>query len=571
MKYFIPEWDDRVDPRYNFITDEHSQEHVENPIENDAYTWNIFGVNEVPLDGVLVSRIVIMENRKKYEWALKEGIHKVLRLPQNFEIMGDCGAFGYVEQKVPPYDPIETLKYYRDLGFNYGVTVDHLVVPQFEKDKDFRMRLTFENGIKAFEEWSKNYRKDFQLIVAVQGWEIKDYIKMYEDYLKHGIRHFGFGGLVRSPTSFILELLDQLIKKIKETKIFPEYLHFFGLARFALFPKFKELEELGIQVGFDSASFLRKAWLSSPDAQLNYLSLDGKGYAAIRIPFVSQQSKERETTLIEKPSENLAMLEKECLEKLRMYDKDQIDLESVLKVLSKFNKAIGGRPELINYYRRTLEEKPWKSCDCPICKSIGIEVVIFRGNNRNRRRGFHNTYVFYKVLKNSELWPKFIAKEQSEEENILSTLKKGEKVLVITECTKEKLGYDFSVKVPAKQMYQGRLFKAVRNYCEKMGFDYVIISAKYGLLHPDDVIEGYEMVLRTKEDVERIRPQVEEKLQPILEKYDKVVVIAGKQYREVLKNLWDERFIAIKSKGYGDLCSIVSKATVKEKSILDFA
>jgi cytoplasmic iron level regulating protein YaaA (DUF328/UPF0246 family) len=196
--------------------------------------------------------------------------------------------------------------------------------------------------------------------------------------------------------------------------------------------------------------------------------------------------------------------------------------------------------------------------------------VIFRGNNRNRRRGFHNTYVFYKVLKNPELWPKFINKEQNEEENILANLRKDEKVLIITECTKEKLGYDSSVKVPAKLMYQGRLFKTVKNYCEKMGFDYVIISAKYGLLHPDDVIEGYEMVLKTKEDVERIRPQVEEKLRPLLERYDKVIVIAGKQYREVLKNLWDERFIAIKSKGYGDLCSIVSKATVQEKSILDF-
>jgi hypothetical protein len=448
MKYYIPEWDDRVDPGYDFINDAHSTLHQRDPIKNDVYTWDIFGINNVPLDGVLVSRVIIMENKKKYEWALKEGIHKVLRLPQTFEIMGDCGAFGYVEEKVPPYDPIETLKYYRDLGFNYGVTVDHLVVPQFEEDKDFRMRLTFENGIKSFEEWSKNYRKDFQLIVAVQGWEIKDYIKMYEDYLRHGIRHFGFGGLVRSPTSFILELINQLIKKIKETKIFPEYLHFFGLARFALFPKFRELEELGIQIGFDSASFLRKAWLSSPDMQLNYLSLNGKGYTAIRIPFVSRQSKKK-GTLINETSENLAMLEKECLEKLRMYDKGEIDLETVLRVLSKFNKAIGERPELINYYKRTLEEKPWKSCDCPICKSIGIEVVIFRGNNRNRRRGFHNTYVFYKILKNPELWPKFIAKEQSEEENILATLKKGEKVLVITECTKEKLGYDSSVKVPS--------------------------------------------------------------------------------------------------------------------------
>jgi hypothetical protein len=25
-------------------------------------------------------------------------------------------------------------------------------------------------------------------------------------------------------------------------------------------------------------------------------------------------------------------------------------------------------------------------------------VVIFRGNNRNRRRGFHNTYAFYHLF-----------------------------------------------------------------------------------------------------------------------------------------------------------------------------
>lgn len=156
----------------------------------------------------------------------------------------------------------------------------------------------------------------------------------------------------------------------------------------------------------------------------------------------------------------------------------------------------------------------------------------------------------------------FIGRKKSGEENVLVSLKKGEKVLVITECTKKKLGYNSSIKTSAKQMYQGRLFKTVRRYCEVMGFDYVIISAKYGLLHPDDIIEGYDMVLRTKEDVKRIQPQVDEKLRPILKNYDKIVVIAGKQYREVLKNLWDERFIVIKSKGYGDLCSIVSKAIV---------
>jgi len=570
MKYFIPEWDDRVDPNYNFITDTHSREHKKDPIRNDVYTWDIFGLSNAPLDGVLVSRIVIMQNKKKYEWARKEGIHKVLRLPEEFEIIGDCGAFGYVKEKIPPYDPIETLKYYHDLGFNYGVSVDHMVVPQFEKDKDFRMRLTFENGVKSFEYWSRNYKKDFQLIVSVQGLNITDYLDMYDDYLKHGITYLGFGGLARSPTNYILQLLDKLVKRTKETKIIPEYLHFFGLARFSLFPKFRELEELGVEVGFDSVSFLRKAWLASPTAQLNYISLSGKGYTAIRIPFVGRKKKKKnEASLVKVKSEDLVKLEQECLQKLRMYDKRETDLETVLKILSRFNKSIGGQPELMKYYRKTLEEKPWKLCDCPICRSIGIEVVIFRGNNRNRRRGFHNTYIFYKVLKNPELWPKFINKESIVEKTDLTKLSRNEKVLVITGCTKKKLGNDESVKAPAKQMYQGRLFKTVRKYCETMGFDYVIISAKYGLIRPDEEISGYEKVLKTKEDVEKIQPLVEEKLKPIIQNYDKILVIAGKRYREVLKNLWNEKFITIQAKGYADLCNKVKKI-IPKKTLLEF-
>ncbi len=225
---------------------------------------------------------------------------------------------------------------------------------------------------------------------------------------------------------------------------------------------------------------------------------------------------------------------------------------------------------MINFYKRTLEEKPWKECDCPICRSIGIEVVIFRGNNRNRRRGFHNTYVFYEILRNPELWHKLIKKETNQKEIDLLGLKKGQKILVITGCTKQKLAYSNSLRVPAKKMYQGRLFTTVRDYCEAKGFDYVIISAKHGLLFPDDIIGGYEKVLRTKEDVRNIKSQVEEKLRPLLKDYEKIVVIAGKKYRQVLQNLWDERFEVVKSKGYGDLCSIVKKATPKGKSILEF-
>jgi len=55
--------------------------------------------------------------------------------------------------------------------------------------------------------------------------------------------------------------------------------------------------------------------------------------------------------------------------------------------------------DLLEDYRKTLRSQPWDRCDCPICENLGIEVAIFRGNNRNRRRGFHNTYRFYQQFK----------------------------------------------------------------------------------------------------------------------------------------------------------------------------
>lgn len=46
-------------------------------------------------------------------------------------------------------------------------------------------------------------------------------------------------------------------------------------------------------------------------------------------------------------------------------------------------------------YEELLRREPWNECGCQICQEHGIEVAIFRGNNRNRRRGFHNTRRFY--------------------------------------------------------------------------------------------------------------------------------------------------------------------------------
>jgi hypothetical protein len=49
--------------------------------------------------------------------------------------------------------------------------------------------------------------------------------------------------------------------------------------------------------------------------------------------------------------------------------------------------------------QRTLERQPWKDCECDVCRSIGVEVIIFRSSNRNKRRGFHNLSVYHRHLR----------------------------------------------------------------------------------------------------------------------------------------------------------------------------
>jgi len=93
-----------------------------------------------------------------------------------------------------------------------------------------------------------------------------------------------------------------------------------------------------------------------------------------------------------------------------------------------------------------------------------------------------------------------------------------------------------------------------------MGYDYRIISAKYGILSPEDQITTYEKVLKSRADADQIRPSVEAGLKPILDMYDTILVIAGVQYRDVLKHIIDERFVFLKAKGIGDLIHKVSVA-----------
>jgi hypothetical protein len=93
-------------------------------------------------------------------------------------------------------------------------------------------------------------------------------------------------------------------------------------------------------------------------------------------------------------------MEQECFAQLRAYGSRAANAPSagdLVDLLDDYQDYVG-RECYREHYWATLRARPWEQCNCTICERSGIEVAIFRGNNRNRRRGFHNTRVFYDLL-----------------------------------------------------------------------------------------------------------------------------------------------------------------------------
>src|SRR5262249_13822494 len=152
----------------------------------------------------------------------------------------------------------------------------------------------------------------------------------------------------------------------------------------------------------DSASHLRRAWLIARD---NYFTLDGNSYSAIRIPEVGKSFRTKQIIAAGKASEpELRELQANAMRAVIAVDQGRMKVAKAVEVIDAYDRLIAeGRHSMREEYRRTLEERPWKACPCDICKSSGVQVMLFRGNNRNRRRGFHNTYVFYRLMQRSLL------------------------------------------------------------------------------------------------------------------------------------------------------------------------
>ncbi|MDC3993164.1 hypothetical protein KGZ01_18210 [Pseudomonas aeruginosa] len=423
MKFLYADTQDYVDPEYDFINDRNAPGRKR--YWDDQYAHEM--MTPVPYDGLLVSMsavrpaVGVSNSKVRYSTAeqqrfLREGARKFLRLDdpkfQNTMVMGDCGAFAYVEHPTPAYAPAEVVDFYADGGFTHGCSPDHIIFncdssnpPAENQDDDiiYRYNVTLDNA-REFLRLTNEAGRPFEPLGAVQGWSPKSMAAAAKSLEDMGYRYLAIGGLVPLKVEQIHEVLKELRATIKaETNI-----HLLG---FAKAERIHEFTNYGI-TSFDSTSPLIRAF---KDAKSNYYLENTTSkldyYTAIRIPQAIENPKLMQG--IKRGVLNAeALQEKEAiaLKTLRDYDKGVADYEATISALTNYLRltlsgSITSAEELekevaksVRLITPTLIDKPWKKCQCSICQSAGVETIIFRASNRNKRRGFHNLGVYHRHL-----------------------------------------------------------------------------------------------------------------------------------------------------------------------------
>jgi hypothetical protein len=114
--------------------------------------------------------------------------------------------------------------------------------------------------------------------------------------------------------------------------------------------------------------------------------------------------------------------------------------------------------------------------------------------------------------------------------------------ITLVSCVSKKLDRP----APAAELYVSPWFKKARRYAELTSDRWFILSAKYGLVEPDRVIEPYERTLNEMNWHGRIEwaGQVYFSLQEALSGLEgKIVFLAGHHYRDYLARWLEGRFV----------------------------
>lgn len=382
---------------------------------DDLYAHEVLSTRS--FDGLLVSKGIVDgfgETGSRYTMAhrhrlLRTGVRSFFRLNEcswgSIPVMGDCGAFTYVREEHPPYTVDEVIEFYLDCGFDQGISVDHVIFqydPTWEEEETTprevynRQQITLDLA-DEFLRRCKRERVPFEPLGVAQGWGPRSYTHAVEALQRMGFKYIAMGGMVPLKTRDILNSLEAIAAVRKPST----RLHLLGISRTE---HIRDFAKLGVY-SFDSTSPLRQAFKDEKD---NYYTLE-RTYPAIRIPQVEGNAKLQKLISSGRVSQEKARtMERACLEAMRKFEQGLATVDEVVERLSAYEHLCAEKaPEkgqrkkaYADVYREVLEARPWRVCPCDVCRALGHHVILFRGAERNRRRGFHNINVFYRRLQN---------------------------------------------------------------------------------------------------------------------------------------------------------------------------
>lgn len=416
MKFLYSDSLDFVDPNYDFLADqtfEKRRSHTDDQFPHEH-------MDKAPYDGLLISRAIVGDAKRpgKYTEAQcmrfwREGARAFLRYPLSkfpgSVMMGDCGAFSYRNLRVPPYSIEDTLEFYQDGGFTHGCSVDHLIF-DFLSDDDSappeakrRYDITLANAEK-FIRSSRSLGRKFTPIGVIQGWSAASMARAATALSKQGYKYLAIGGMV----PLRIDQIERAVSTIRAAIPRSVRLHALG---FGKTENLDVLERNGVS-SFDTTSPLLRAF---KDGRRNYYarSLDGRisYYMAVRIPqALDNADLLRRAKRGRLDQDDLSELEKVALGAVRLFAARKLALSRTLDAVLEYgryalwdDRESTARNEarlnlLRKEYSKTLGDRPWENCKCRVCRESGVEALIFRSSNRNKRRGMHNLQVFYEVL-----------------------------------------------------------------------------------------------------------------------------------------------------------------------------
>lgn len=400
MKFYFPDSQDQVDPSFDFHTEERSPFRIRQ--RDDLYAHEV--LDPPPYSGMLISKAIVdgveggagrysAQQRQRF---YREGIREFFRLDTTtgarIDTMGDCGAFQYVREAVPPYSVDEVIDFYDGCGVDAGISLDHVILgfelhsplsdellpPEWPR----RRRLTLD---LAGEFLRRHQARNctFQPIGVAQGWSPASYASSVEALQAMGYERIAIGGLVAQKTPEILAVLEA-IAEVRDAEV---SLHLLGVTRTEHVASF---QAYGV-TSFDSTSPFRQAFKDDRD---NYYGID-RTWIALRVPQVDANPKLQRQIRAGQIDGRLARrLEQRALSALHSYDEGGETHADALSALREYEALHDSGRDRSSQYAEMLRDAPWRSCECSVCAAVGIDVAIFRGTERNKRRGFHNLHVF---------------------------------------------------------------------------------------------------------------------------------------------------------------------------------